>query len=215
MTLLHKIVAFVIGLFTASTPLLGGTFAFPANGGTGTSTVPSYGKVLVGTAAGVYQLQATSTLGITAAAAGSAGQVQYNSGGGLAAVSTTSISTSAGLTSTGTLGSQVGGTAVTLKQIENRSFTYATSTAWTGTTTIPLGVGYGEVWNSIKCFTNVGTLNVDFYHASTHFNFFNASTTIGTVGQTGTDTSGDTVKVDIGTPATAPTSISCTVNDTI
>lgn len=40
------------------------TTLFPQSGGTGTSTPPAYGQVLVGTAAGVYQLQATSTLGI-------------------------------------------------------------------------------------------------------------------------------------------------------
>lgn len=77
-------------------------------------------------------------------------------------------------------------------------------------------IRYGEAWQTAKCFTNVGTLDVNFYHASTHFQFFQASTTVGTVnmGNT-TDTSGDKVYVDIGTPATAPTSISCTVNDII
>ena len=40
------------------------TILFPGGGGTGTSTPPTYGQMLVGTSAGVYQLQATSTLGI-------------------------------------------------------------------------------------------------------------------------------------------------------
>lgn len=104
----------------------------------------------------------------------------------------------------------------TLSQVENRGFSVATTTAWTGTTTVALGVGYGEVWNNIKCYTNTGTLAVDFYHASTHFNFIKqASTTIGTNSMSGaTDTTGDKVQVDIGTPASSPTSISCTVNDT-
>lgn len=138
-----------------------------------------------------------------------------NGGAGVYGVGTSSISVSSGLTTTGTLGAQVGGAALTLKQLENRSFSYAT-TSWTGTTTIPLGIGYGEVWNSMKCFTDVGTLNVDFYHASTHFQFFNASTTAGTVNMgASTDTVGDKVKVDIGTPASSPTVISCTLNNTI
>ncbi|HUO50790.1 MAG TPA: hypothetical protein VMU25_04480 [Candidatus Paceibacterota bacterium] len=38
-----------------------------ANGGTGTSTTPSYGKLLVGNASGGYDLIATSSLGITPA----------------------------------------------------------------------------------------------------------------------------------------------------
>lgn len=46
----------------------GASVLFPYQGGTGTSTSPSYGNILVGTSGGVYQLQATSTLGITAAA---------------------------------------------------------------------------------------------------------------------------------------------------
>src|SRR5262249_5981881 len=37
------------------------------NGGTGTSTTPSYGKLLVGNAAGGYDLVATSSIGITSA----------------------------------------------------------------------------------------------------------------------------------------------------
>lgn len=101
------------------------------------------------------------------------------------------------------------------KQIENRGFSYATSTAWTGTTTIQLGVAYGEVWNTAKCYTDAGTLNVDFVHAATHFTFFNASTTKGQVNMNAAaDTSGDSVSVAVGTPASSPTVIACTVSDT-
>lgn len=38
--------------------------AFPNRGGTGTSSAPTYGQILVGTTNGVYQTQATSTLGL-------------------------------------------------------------------------------------------------------------------------------------------------------
>src|SRR3990167_7625619 len=51
-------------------PTYGATILYPGSGGTGTSTPPSYGQLLVGTASGVYQLQATSTLGITASGDG-------------------------------------------------------------------------------------------------------------------------------------------------
>lgn len=37
----------------------------PFQGGTGTTCIPSYGQVLVGTSGGIYNCQATSTLGIT------------------------------------------------------------------------------------------------------------------------------------------------------
>jgi hypothetical protein len=92
------------------------------------------------------------------------------------------------------------------------SFTYATST-WTGTTTIPMEVGYGEKWNSVRCFTNAGTVNVDFYHGSSHLNLLNASTTVGLFGFTTNNTIADAskVQVDIGTPASSPTKITCTI----
>lgn len=45
-------------------PVNGATKLFPYQGGTGTTTAPSYGQLLVGTSGRVYQLQATSTLGL-------------------------------------------------------------------------------------------------------------------------------------------------------
>lgn len=154
---------------------------------------------------------------------GGTGQVSFTSsqllyGNGtnaLSGVSTSTLSLSAGLaTTTGTLGALVGGTSAIIGQTENRGFSYATTTAWTGTTTIQLGVGYGERWQNMKCYSDVGTLNMDFYHASTHFTLFNASTTVGTVNaNNSTNTIGDKLSVDIGTPASSPTKISCTIND--
>lgn len=99
------------------------------------------------------------------------------------------------------------------------SFTYATSSAWTGTTTIPLGPAYvGEIWNGVACFTDAGTLNVDFYYNSTHIQtsstVLNASTTVN-VNTFSTNTSlAALVKryVDVGTPASSPTKISCTIS---
>lgn len=147
-----------------------------------------------------------------------ASQLLYGAGtGAVQSVATTSLTLSNGLSASATLGALVGGSNATLSQIEHRSFTYATS-SWTGTTTIPLQVGYGESWNNVRCFTDTGTLNVDFYHGTTHFlsaKSFNASTTIGTVSFTSTtDTDGDKVYVDVGTPASSPTKITCTVKDT-
>ena len=175
----------VIG--TITTGIWHGTTIGIPYGGTGSTTL-SLGELLEGSAANAIYSVATSTIGV-----------------------------SAGLTNTGTLGSQVGGTSLTLQQIENRSFFYATSTAWTGTTTIALEIGYGEVWNTAKCKTNAGTLNVQFGYGTASTTMFNASTTVGTITFTSnnTMTSGNLVKVDLGTPATSPTSIFCTANDTI
>jgi len=99
------------------------------------------------------------------------------------------------------------------------SFVYATSTAWTGTTTIPLGPAFvAETWNSVMCFTDVGTLNVSFEDTTPNrMNLFNASTTVGTVvlSTNNTFVAAEKRYVDVGTPATAPKSISCTVSKTL
>jgi hypothetical protein len=67
-----------------------------ANGGTGTSTAPTYGKVLLGNASGGYDMVATSTLGITAGGSGSvgagaAGQFAYFAGNGTTLTATSSV----------------------------------------------------------------------------------------------------------------------------
>lgn len=105
-----------------------------------------------------------------------------------------------------------------VKQKFYPSFTYSTSTTWTGTTTIPLGPAFTiETWNQVKCFTDTGTLNVAFNDATNKMNMLQASTTVGTFGfsTNNTFTASEKRYVDIGTPATSPKSISCTVNKTI
>jgi hypothetical protein len=109
-------------------------------------------------------------------------------------------------------------TASTVKIKQYPSLSYATSTAWTGTTTIPLGPAFvAETWNSVKCFTDTGTLNVSFYDGTNRMNMFNASTTVGTVtlSTNNTFTASEKRYVDVGTPASTPTKISCTVDKTI
>ncbi len=100
------------------------------------------------------------------------------------------------------------------------SFTYATTT-WTGTTTIPLGPAIvGEIWNSVACFTDAGTLNLDFYYNSTHIQTpsttLNGSTTVN-INVFSTNTQIPTLAkryVDIGTAASSPAKISCTISRT-
>lgn len=98
------------------------------------------------------------------------------------------------------------------------AFVYSTSTAWTGTTTIPLGPAYvAETWNGAKCFTDVGTLNVSFSDSTNLMNLLNASTTVGTftLSTNNTFTASEKRYVDIGTPATSPTKISCTISKSL
>lgn len=161
---------------------------------------------------GVPTGEATSTFGNTLYGVGADG---------------TTLTESGGVPSWGTLTAAGGGTGATslssffstvsnvLTANEHHSFTYATS-SWTGTTTIPLETGYGEAWQSIRCFTDAGTVGVDLYHASSHLNYIpTASTTNNVITFTtnNTMTAGDKVFADIGTPASSPTKISCTEAD--
>ncbi len=50
------------------------------NGGTGTTTLPTYGQILVGNNSGGYQYMATSSLGISAQWSTSGSNISYNSG---------------------------------------------------------------------------------------------------------------------------------------
>lgn len=95
------------------------------------------------------------------------------------------------------------------------SFTISTTTAWTGSTTVPLGTSFvAETWNSVQCFTSAGTLNVVFNDGTNNMNLFSASTTVGTVAlsSNNTFTASEKRYVTVGTPASSPTSISCTIS---
>lgn len=98
----------------------------------------------------------------------------------------------------------------------HKSFGMSTTTAGTGTTTLPLEVSYGESWNTMRCLTDTGTFNVDIYFGSTHLlpsNTINASTTAGTITfATQSVGTGNLLKVDIGTAASSPTKIACTIS---
>lgn len=98
-------------------------YYMPSQGGTGTSSAPTYGQLLVGTSAGVYQLQATSTLGITATEA-------YT--GTVTSIATTYPITGGPITTTGTLSLDFGTTTVNSWN-SLQTFTYASTTALSGT----------------------------------------------------------------------------------
>ena len=54
----------IIDTATSTDEILGGGVFRPKQGGTGTSTAPTFGQVLMGNAGGTYDVVATSTLGI-------------------------------------------------------------------------------------------------------------------------------------------------------
>lgn len=98
------------------------------------------------------------------------------------------------------------------------SFTYSTTTAWTGTTTIPLGTAFvGETWNAIQCYTDTGTLITQVTDGTNAMNANQSSTTVGTTNLTtnNTFTAGEKRYVAVGTPASSPTVISCTISKSL
>lgn len=110
--------------------------------------------------------------------------------------------------------SDVTGTTRVVPPFQAASFSYSTTTAFTGTTTIPLGpAAAAETWASVSCFTDTGTLQVSFNDGTNRMNFINASTTANTnlLSTNNTFTLNEKRYVDVGTPASSPTKVSCTV----
>lgn len=98
------------------------------------------------------------------------------------------------------------------------AFSYSTSTAWTASTTLYLGTAFtAETWSSVQCVTDTGTVNVTFSDGTNSMNMFNASTTVGTVtlSTNNTFTAAEKRQVIIGTPASTPTKIGCTVKKSL
>lgn len=145
----------------------------------------------------------------------------YSAGGTGALVASTTPTVNAIIATSTTLASQfiqASSTNITVTGTlfanQYASLAYSSTTVWAGTTTIPLGPAFiPEQWIAVECFTDAGTLNVDFYHTATHVALLNASTTVGTFGWSAnnTVTAGEKRFVDIGTPATSPQKISCTL----
>lgn len=96
------------------------------------------------------------------------------------------------------------------------SFGYATSTAFTGSTTAltlaPFPIGF--TIKNVRCTTDVGTLDMDWYYGPTptHLRMLVASTTPSINAFTTNNTPGANASstVVFGTPASSPTTIGCT-----
>jgi hypothetical protein len=89
----NKILATLIAV-ALPVSALAQTVVYPSHGGTGTSTIPTYGQVLVGNSGGTYTPTATSSLGIT----GGGG------GGGVTSITATSPLTGGTITTSGSIG---------------------------------------------------------------------------------------------------------------
>lgn len=93
----------------------------------------------------------------------------------------------------------------------------ATTTAWTASSSVNLIQGVLPFTGTIQkaiCNTDAGTLNVDLYHTATHLTLINASTTVGTntFSSNNTFQYGEILYMVAGTPASSPTTVSCTLS---
>ncbi len=142
------------------------------------------------------------------------GQTVYS-----AATSTQTLS--AWFSTTGTMGSDVGGTSGTLSRIDTLQFTIGTSTkslALAGTSTVFIeNAMIAETATGVRCSTDVGTADVDLYIGSNHMNYVrSASTTNGftNITSNGALAIGNLLKADVGTPASSAHYIECTIKVT-
>lgn len=103
--------------------------------------------------------------------------------------------------------------------IKSFAIPYATTTSWTGTTTLPIiSAPYGFTVYEAICRTDVGTLDVIIGDGTNDANVIvGASTTPGIyeITTNGTFTKAEDLVVEYGNPASSPTEISCTFNSTI
>ena len=124
-------------------------------------------------------------------------------------------------TSTSQLRYNNGTATSTIVNYQSPTFSYATSTAWSATTTILLGTAVeNETWSAAYCWTDAGSLVVSFNDGTNRMTQVTAtSSTSNVVSQTlstnNTFVAGEKRYVDLGTQATSPTKVTCTIKKTI
>lgn len=165
---LYLITGLVLGIAISLGNIANAAFAplSPPAGGTGTSTPPTYGNILVGNSSGTYTLTATSSLGIVGAASspgGSSGQVQYNGSGSFAGVATSTVTAGSGVSFTGTPGYLIGGTNLTINATGGGSGVGTVSTSTTpaiGQLSYWTSAGYPSLLGSVATGTVSGAGNI-------------------------------------------------------
>jgi len=119
------------------------TVLFPNRGGTGASSIPTYGQVLVGNSSGTLTLTATSSLGIVGSGTGSVTSVSTNNG-----------LTGGPITTTGTIGIDTTG-------LSARSLVSWNGSSLSATGTPSLTVGYLNATTSTATSTFAGNIKAN------------------------------------------------------
>lgn len=168
MTYFKPILLIVLGaiLGTAGIAYAASSVIWPYQGGTGTTTPPTYGKVLVGNAGGTYTLTATSSLGIS------------SSGG---TVTSVGITGNNGISVSGSPITSSGSITLGLSSLANSVLANSTiSGVSLGSTLAALTAGAGLTSAGTYTGATARTFSLDLAHANTWTalqTFGNASTT--------------------------------------
>ena len=105
-------------------------------------------------------------------------------------------------------------TSATVKQSIYPAFNYSTTT-WVGTTTRALAPAFSaETWNTAKCFTNAGSVDIFFTDGTNRMNWIRASTTVGTISLSTNNsyTASEKRYVELGNPLSSPKEVSCVID---
>ena len=144
---MKKLIYILIGLFlgSAGIALAAAPITFPINGGTGTSTPPTYGQLLVGNSGGTYTLTATSSLGFS----GGSGTNYFTNSG-----ATTTLNTGSTLTAGILQATSTGSTQLPSVLLSNGTGLYSN-----GSTGIALSSGSsGITWDGGELYPNATNL---------------------------------------------------------
>ncbi len=155
-----------------------------ASGGTGTSTLPSYGQLLVGDNAGGYSLMSTSSLGIVSGGSpgGSAGEIQYNDYGTFAASPTFAFSTSTetlSVTGASTTNATSTNLNATNARLTNATTTILFSTTASSTDLFSTNAAFGTLSASGNTSLGNATTSILFSATASSTNLFSTNATFG------------------------------------
>lgn len=173
------------------------------------------------TATSTLNLTFNNILGTLGIASGGTNQTSFPLGNiwynGSSISGTSSIFTVGSIIATTTSTSTYAG-PITIKSVivpsyKSPGFQYSTTTAWTGSTTLPLpSPVVNDKLDALLCYTDAGTLQIQVGNYTASTTMFQASTTEGIESFSSNNTFNAATKwyIQFGSPASSPTVLTCT-----